>query len=129
MPDTTICKIDEMRQLVFGWANIALTEDGELVTDSQGDQIELADLEDAAYAFVLKFRESGAMHEGEVIGHLVESFVVTPEKLEAMGLAADVLPGGWWAAFHIEDKAAFAKVVNGDFSMFSIQGRALREEV
>ncbi len=46
-----------------------------------------------------------------------------------MGLAADVLPYGWWVGFHIDDPTAFAKIKDGTYAMFSIQGHALREEV
>lgn len=124
----TICKIDESRHLVFGWANVALHADGNLVTDSQGDQIALADLEDAAYLFNLEFRQAGVMHKGAAVVELVESFVVTPDKLAALGLPQHALPGGWWVGFHVPDDTVFAKVKSGEYGMFSIQGRGIREE-
>lgn len=124
-----IQKIDDDRQLVFGWANVAIRKDGNQVVDSQGDSIDAEDLEDAAYLFNLSFRKSGEMHRGDSKGDLVESFVVTPAKLKALGLEGDALPLGWWVGFKVHDKDVFAKVKAGDYRMFSIQGKAKRVDV
>jgi cation transport regulator ChaB len=124
-----VVKVDAERQYVFGWASIAINKDGSQVEDLQGDLIDVEELEDAAYAFALEFRETGAMHKGEAIGKMIESFVVTPEKLEAMGLVPDALPQGWWVGFHVEDAQAFAKIKQGDYQGFSIQGTAVREDL
>jgi hypothetical protein len=51
----------------------------------------------------------------------------SPEKLEKLGLPTDALPTGWWVGFHVEDDAAWARVKDGTYKMFSIQGTALRE--
>lgn len=127
-----IAKTDEAERLVFGFANVSIAKDGELVTDLQQDIIEPADLETAAYEFVLKFRATGEMHDkGAVkgaVGKLVESMVFTPEKLEALGLEKDAVPCRWWVGFKLEPEA-FAKVKDGTYRMFSIQGNAEREEV
>lgn len=124
-----ITKLDDQRNLVFGWANIAVRKDGEQITDSHNDQIDPAELENAAYLFNLAFRKSGVDHVGDAVGSLVESLFVTPDKLEAMGLEKTALPQGWWVGFYIEDDAIFEKVKAGDYEMFSIQGRALRQPV
>jgi len=127
--DMPIAKIDADRHLVFGWANVAVQKDGTPVEDLHGDVIAITDLEEAAYAFNLEFRATGEMHTGEAVGQLVESFVVTQEKLEKMGLAQHALPQGWWVGFHIPDDAIFAKVKEGAYTMFSIQGMGTREEL
>lgn len=124
-----VLKFDTERQYVFGWASVAITKDGQQVEDLQGDLIDVEDLEEAAYQFALQYRESGVMHKGESVGNLIESFMVTPEKLEAMGLPQDSLPQGLWVGFHVPDPEVFAKVRAGDYAMFSIQGDAVREEV
>lgn len=124
-----VLKFDDERQYVFGWASVAITKDGTQVEDLQGDVIDTADLEEAAYAFALDYRGTGVMHTGEAVGQLIESFMVTPDKLDAMGLPPDSLPQGLWVGFHVPDAEVFAKVKAGDFSMFSIQGDAVREEV
>lgn len=123
-------KIDEERQLVFGWAYVAKDEDGEQVIDHSGDFVDdIAGLEDAVYEYVLKSREGDTMHDGAPTATLVESLAITPEKLEQMGLAKDALPLGWWVGFHIEDDETWAKVKKGDLRMFSISGRGVRQEV
>lgn len=121
-------KVEDQR-LVFGWANVALTAAGHQVVDAHRDMIDPDVLEKAAYDYVLKFRDAGQMHSGGSVGRLVESFMVTPEKLVAMGLAADALPVGLWVGFKIDDADVWAKVKNGEYPMFSIQGRAIRKPV
>jgi hypothetical protein len=128
MVEHQIAKIDEVKQFVFGWANVSINEEG-LVIDSQDMIMPPEELENAAYGFVLDFRQSGEMHVGESKGNLIESFISTPEKLEKMGLAKDALPLGWWVGFHVPDKKVFEKVKDGTYKMFSIQGTAVLEEV
>ena len=129
MPDVTITKTDEQRNLVFGWAYTSVTKDGEQVIDHSGEMIDPVDLEDAAYLFNIAFRKTGEMHEGDALGELVESFVSTEEKQKMMGLPSGTLPQGWWVGFYIDDDQVFEKVKSGEYQMFSIQGRASREEV
>lgn len=47
-----IAKSDDEQMLAFGWANISIRSDGEVIEDWQEDIIEPADLENAAYEFV-----------------------------------------------------------------------------
>ena len=58
-----IAKSDDDRMLAFGWASIAVKNNGEVVEDWQEDIIEPAELENAAYEFVELYREGGEMHE------------------------------------------------------------------
>lgn len=121
-------KSDDEQRMVFGWANVAITKSGEQIVDAHGESIDIDELEAAAYDFVLEFRATGTSHVGKTKGRLVESFLVTPEKLEAMGLAKDALPLGWWVGFKIDDDAAWEGVKKGDYRMFSIQGLAVPVE-
>lgn len=122
-----ITKHDVERQQIFGWANVSMAN-GELVVDSHGDTISLEELENAAYAFNLNFHNAsvGEMHKGEAKGRLIESFVVTPEKLEKLGLDKNALPHGWWVGMYLEDKDLFEKVKSGEYRAMSIQGMAQR---
>jgi len=122
-----VCKVDEERHLVFGWSSMAVRKDGAVVVDSQDDKIAPADLEEAVYSYVAFSGEANAMHDGPAVGQLVESLVVTPEKLEKMGLKSDALPQGWWTGFHVEDAKSWDAVKSGKYRMFSIEGRATRE--
>lgn len=110
---------------VFGFASVAISKNGEMIEDTQGDLIDPADLEEAAYQFVLKFREADELHTEEVVGHLIESFVFTPEKLEMLGIAKDAIPPRWWVGFEVSPDV-FAKVKDGTYKMFSIGGTGER---
>lgn len=123
----TVAKVDNERQIVFGWANVAVRCSGEQVVDAHDDVIDPGELESAAYDFVLNFGHSGENHNGPIKGQLIESFFVTPEKLEKMGLKKNSLPQGWWVGFKIFDKKAWRRVKRGHHRMFSIQGVARRE--
>ena len=111
--------------MVFGWANISLTADGTEVIDAHADSIPPADLEAACYDHVLNFHASGEMHQGEAVGELVESCFFNKDKLEAMGLPENSLPTGWWVGYKLSPEA-FAKVLDGTYRAFSIQGKAER---
>lgn len=126
-----ILKSDDDKHLVFGWASIIQTADGETVEDIQKDIIEPEDLEDAAYEYVLNFRDTGEEHLAgyRKKGKLIESCVFTEEKQRAMGLAPGSLPVGWWIGFHIEDEDAWRRIKDGTYRMFSIEGKAERVPV
>lgn len=101
--------------------------DGDLITDLQGDQIDPAELERAVVEFMLDYRESGAMHEGESVGTVVASLVTTPDVVAAFKLGPDV-PIGWILGVKVRDSAVWARVVSGELKAFSIQGTANRED-
>lgn len=121
-----LSKVSNKENLVFGWANVSLKADGEVPIDWEGDVTAPEVLEKAAYQFVLKYRETGEMHQGEAQGHLVESIMFTKEKLAALGIPEGSVPEAWWVGFHIPDDEVFAKVVSGKYKMFSIEGKAKR---
>jgi hypothetical protein len=121
-----VAKTKEDKQLVFGWANIAMDANGNYPLDWDGDVTDPEELEKAAYTFVLKYRETGTDHVGEAVGKLVESVIFTKEKQQAMGIPEGILPVGWWVGFYVEDKEVFEKVKKGEYQMFSVQGKARR---
>lgn len=124
-----LAKVDERQKQVFGYANVAVKRDGEPMVDLQADEIPSDVLEKAAYDFVAHYAECGEMHADECYkGTLIESVMITPEKLEAWGIAKDAIAPRWWVGFQLDDET-FAKVATGQYRMFSIQGRAISEEV
>lgn len=127
----SVYKTDDSKRLVFGWASVSITVDGVQLEDRQSDMIDPEVLEEAAYEYVLNFRDTGEEHISTMRkkGKLVESCVFTEEKQRAIGIPAGVIPVGWWIGFRIEDDAAWEKVKNGTYRMFSIEGRATREEI
>jgi hypothetical protein len=125
-------KADEDKRQVFGWASI-VEVDGQPVVDRQGDWISPDEIEKAAYDYVLKSRKGGHQHKRDGdqpfhAGDMIESFVMTPEKIEKMGLP-DSTPVGWWVGYKIHDDEAWDKVKKGEVTGFSIHGRGKRKEV
>lgn len=123
-----IAKRDDEQMLAFGWANVSIRTDGELIEDWQEDIVEPVELENAAYEFVQLYREGGEMHERGGVAVLVESVVFTEEKQRAMGIPEGTLPVGWWIGFKVLDADVWEKVKDGTYSMFSIEGEAKRVE-
>lgn len=127
----TITKTEPDKMLVFGWGNVAITKDGEQITDLQGDVIDPEELEKAAYDHVLNFRSTGERHDPGMRrkGRLVESCVFTKEKQEAMGIPPGTVPEGWWVGYKIDDPTAWEKIKKGEYQMFSIEGKGQRTPI
>lgn len=121
-----VAKVDRDKFLIFGWASVAVDAEGKAVVDSQGDIIDIADLEKAAYNFVLSDGYGSEMHTGKHVARLVESIVFTDDKIAALGLEGTI-QRGWWCGFKIHDAEVWQKVKTGEYTMFSIGGRATRE--
>jgi hypothetical protein len=127
-----IAKMDTEKRQVFGWASI-IEIDGKPVVDLQGDIMDLDTIEKAAYEYVVSSRKGGNQHAKTDTGpkhvsDLVESFVITPEKKEQMGLPDDV-PTGWWVGFKVNDEETWRQVKNGERKEFSIHGAGVRKSV
>lgn len=131
-----ISKVDTDKRLVFGWCSLSKVN-GEQVVDLQGDYIPIEETEKSAYNYVLHSRKGGDMHkrvsksddQALHTSNLVESFVVTPEKLQRMGLPPDALPLGWWTGFKVHDDQQWADVKAGKRLGFSLHGRGRRVEM
>lgn len=129
--DGEIKKSDSEKRQVFGWCSLSKV-DGVDVIDRQGDYIPIDEMEKSAYHYVINSRKGGDMHQrvGDQPLHtsdLIESFVVTPEKLEAMGLEPDAVPHGWWVGFKVNDETQWENVKKGDRVHFSVHGKGRRE--
>ena len=110
--------------MVFGWASVAMTDEQTPVVDLQDDTIDGPTLEKAAYDYVRRYRVVNDMHKGSAVGDLVEAFVVTPEKLKAMGLERKTAPAvGMWVGYKL-DEEEWAAYKRGERPMFSIEGEA-----
>jgi len=124
-----IAKADSDKQQIFGWASV-IEVNGDPVVDLQGDVISPDEMEKAAYEYVMKSRKGGDMHLRDnwdpiQKSEMIESFTVTPEKREAMGLP-DSVPTGWWVGFKVNDDEVWGKVKSGERTGFSIHGRGKR---
>ena len=123
-----IKKTDEDKRLVFGWANIAIRANGEQIEDLQGDVVDPEDLEEGVYQYVLNFRDAGEEHIPGLRkkARMVESVVFTEEKLQAMGIPKGTVPLGWWIGFYVDDDETWARIKDGTYTMFSIEGKGKR---
>jgi len=124
-------KADADKQQIFGWASV-VEVDGTPVVDLQGDYISVDEMEKAGYEYVMKSRKGGDMHLRDnwspiQKSEMIESFIVTPEKREAMGLP-DSVPTGWWVGFKVQDPEVWAKVRSGERTGFSIHGHGRRSD-
>ena len=126
-----IYKTDSEKKQVFGWASVSVTIEGHQLEDLQNDIIDPEDLEQAAYEYVLNFRDTGEEHRpwARKKGKLIESCVFTEEKQRAMGIPPGILPVGWWIGFQITDDRTWESIKNGNYKMFSVEGTAVRVPV
>lgn len=115
--------------LVSGWANVSKNADGSIPLDWQGDIIAPDELENAAIDFMLNYQDGGEMHEGDPIGKVVESIVLTKDKQAAMGIPEGAVPEGWFITVKLFSEDAINKVKSGEYRMFSIQGTGERVAV
>ena len=124
-----VMKSDDDKKQVFGWASVAVRVTGEEIVDYQEDVVEIEELEKAAYNYTADFGIAGEMHAKADVGRLIESVVFTKEKAAAMEIPDRYMPEGWWVGFQITDNEVWEKIKSGEYSMFSIEGTAAREEI
>jgi hypothetical protein len=124
-----ITKADDIAQMVYGWASVAFTKNGEQLIDLQGDVLDIDELETAFIEYAKDSRALNFMHNGPQRGTLVELFIATPEKLNKLGLAADALPLGAFVSYHIPNAADYAQAKQDGLLAFSIEGTAIREDI
>ena len=123
----TIVKLDEEKQLVFGWASIIKDVHGKVLLDRQEDFIDSEDeLEKSAYDYVLKSRDGGEMHIRKGVSTMIESVVLSEEKQKALGIPAGVVPIGWWVGFKVTDSRVWGEVKKGGYIGFSVHGTGKR---
>lgn len=124
--DADIIKSDDEMRVVYGWASI-IEENGEPVTDHQGDIIAEDDLVKAAHEYIREYRAAKAMHEGDQIGEIVESMVITSDIQKALGI--DINKVGWFIGMKIHDDGVWKSFKDGKFKMFSIGGQGRRIKI
>ena len=129
----TFSKTDDDKRQAFGWASV-VEVDGKPIIDRQGDWITPDEIEKAAYKYVLENRKGGNQHKRDEsdqplhASSLIESFVVTPEKIEKMGLPAST-PIGWWVGFSVHDEDTWQEIKKGAKTGFSLHGKGKRSDV
>ena len=123
---------DESQHLLFGWAYVAVSKDGEQMIDHSGEFIKeenFEDLENATYLFNIAYRDADIRHSCIAKGQLVESIVMTKEKQRAMGIPEGTVPLGIWMGYFFEKDEDWAEIAKMDSPMYSLYGSAIKEEV
>jgi cation transport regulator ChaB len=123
--EAKILKLDDEQRIVWGWAYVS-TENGELLSDTQGDSIEPAEMEKMANDFMLGSRSGKAMHAGEDRGTIIHSLPLTAELMKAFGIKSD--REGWIIGYKVRDDKVWEMVKSGKFTGFSIGGKAADTE-
>ena len=127
-----VSKMDTEKKQVFGWASI-IEMNGEPVIDLQGDVMTIETIEKAAYDYVHGSRKGGRQHtrNGEEplhVSDMIESFVLTQDKKEKMGIP-DSVPTGWWVGFQVNDEDTWRQYKDGKLKDFSLHGTGTRTEI
>lgn len=128
--ETEFSKVDDEQRTVFGWASI-VKMDGKPVVDRQGDYIDIEELSKSAYDYVVSSRKGGHQHKRTETGDplhvsdMIESVVLTPEKIEKMGLPPET-PQGWWVGYKVRDDEIWDAVKKGEVTGFSVHGKGRR---
>lgn len=79
---------------------------------------------------MLDSRSGDIWHNETLVAKAVESIVLTPEKMDAMGIQKAGMPqGAWWITWKVVDDAAWDLVDSGLLKSMSIGGRGRRTPV
>lgn len=118
---------NKKKNLAFGLSYV-VEEKGEAVNDHSGRDFTIETIEKSTYDFVSGSPTVGEMHQDMDRATLVESFVLTKEKIEVFAQLAGVekldLPIGVWQGFHVPDDDLFAKIESGELGFLSVAGFA-----
>lgn len=121
----TVCKVDAKHGIVFGWA-IVCKQDGADYFDLQEEHVPEDVMLEAAADFSKGARDAKDMHEGRVHGQVLFAFPMTADVAKALGIQTSktgLLIGMKPSA------EVLAKFQSGEYSGFSIGGRASYEDV
>lgn len=121
-----ITKLDDEQRLAWGWAYVAIDDDGNQVVDHSGDVVSIEEIQNAAEGFIRDSRKGNEVHENTV-GHVVHSLVITDDVAKLLEFRGK--RRGWFVGLKVLDDAAWAGVKSGKYRAFSIGGSADVEEL
>lgn len=119
-----ILKANASKQIVYGVV-LAPNE-----IDAQEDFMTPEDIEYTAHRYLQNSRVIGSSHSKGVKAYPVESFIA-PQDFECHGQYGnqEVKKGSWVLGVKIEDPAEWQKVLEGDYTGFSVGGLGARQTV
>jgi len=111
--------------VIYGWAYVSKDERGRQVVDHSGEAITIEELRKGAHFFLRESREADDMHEGDPIGAVVESLVVTDDLVKALPnvFVQGEGPRGWLVGIDASPEI-HGKIKVGERLMLSIAGKA-----
>ena len=129
-----IIKVDAPKRMFFGWSYV-IEKDGALVEDHSGDVVDTPEavgaMETAFYQYALNSRGGDDGHSVFGVAQLVEQIVLTPEKIEKMGLDPATTPIGVWSGYYCPETELGDRLLDsiksGRYKSLSIVGRGRRE--
>lgn len=122
-----VCKTEPEKRLVTGWAAVCTDDQGRYIVDYQGDVLPIETLETAvhkAFAETGGAGRVGAMHNDYRKASVVESFLATPEKRQALGFGEG--PSGWVVTLKVHCDDLWQQIKSGEMRELSIAGTARR---
>ncbi len=123
---TQILKVDKSLGLVFGFAMVCKV-DGEVHVDLHLDDIPEQEMLKSALGFAKSARVAKEMHEGDQIGDVTFIFPLTSEIAESLEIVTKRT--GLLIAMKPDDPEVLRKFADGEYTGFSIGGRAIHTEV
>ena len=118
-----IMKMNTAKQIVYGVV-ISPNE-----SDLQEDIMSPEDIESTAHNYLVNSRAVGSGHEKQITAYPVESYIA-PQDMEwedGQYGPQKIVKGAWVLGVKIVDKKEWQKVVNGDYTGFSVGGFGLRD--
>lgn len=119
-------KNDITGRYAAGFASV-IEKDGKRVTDTQDDVIFWDDLKETAHDYIRNERVAKVMHDGEMVGEVVESVLIDDDFAKALGLTDP--RRGWFIKMDIADPATRELNKAGKFGGFSIGGSGQRVDL
>ena len=122
--DVRVEKVDTTKKMLFGFG-IVSTLKGEPYIDLQNEYIPENVVLDASTEFMESdSRPALAMHEGEPIGKVIHGFPLLGDIAKSMGIKTERT--GFIVGVKIENDEVLKKYRNGEYTGFSLGGRARR---
>jgi len=118
------------KRQIFGILYVSRDKNNNLVEDLKKATIEQDVLEEAVYDYMLNSRVMGTMHIGKVetpvkFGRVIESFVITDEKMEALNIPLGLTYRcAWWVGFQVESNLVWQELEKGNLPDLSLRGIA-----
>lgn len=125
-----VCKVDNSRRLVFGWAQIC-TKNGEEYYDTDNqhfpEDVTLGDDQSGWVNFMMQSRIHKAMHDGSEVGDVVFAFPAFDDVMKSLGFEPSDKTG-IITGVYVKDDDTLKKFHDGDYTGFSIGGSAAFED-